>query len=140
MAYDRQDPKEACSFCGKSYDSVRRLIQGGHKTFICDECVELCYSIIKQESLRPRLPQQVLRVPNPAEIKQKLSALVEQKQATSAETSHDNFKRFFDDGFSRYRAGDFEGALASWEQAYSINPTDKSLETNIRIVRKKLGL
>jgi DNA-binding response OmpR family regulator len=74
-----------------------------------------------------------------AEIKQKLSALVEQKQETSAETSHDNFKKFFDDGFSRYRAGDFDGALASWEQAYSINPTDKSLETNIRIVKKKLG-
>jgi len=45
----REGRKEACSFCGKSYDSVRRLIRGGHNTFICDECVELCHSIIQQE-------------------------------------------------------------------------------------------
>ena len=42
MAYDREGHKEACSFCGKSYDSVPKLIQGGHNTFICAECVE-CY-------------------------------------------------------------------------------------------------
>jgi DNA-binding response OmpR family regulator len=75
-----------------------------------------------------------------AEIKLKLSALVEQKQSTSAERSQNDFKRLFDEGFSKYRAGDFKSALSSWEQAYSINPTDKSLETNIRIVKKKLGI
>jgi len=75
-----------------------------------------------------------------AEIKLKLSALVEQKQVTSAETSQDNFKKHFDEGFTKYRAGNFKAALKAWEQAYSINPTDKSLETNIRIVKKKLGL
>ena len=73
------------------------------------------------------------------EIKQKLSAMVVQKQASSAEASQDNFKRLFDEGFANYRAGDFKGALEAWEKAYDINPTDKSLETNIRIVKKKLG-
>lgn len=80
-----------------------------------------------------------------AELRKKLNALVEQKKAgaeevTPAEASHDEFKRHFDEGFIKYRAGDLNGALGAWEKAYAINPTDKSLETNIRIVKKKLGI
>ena len=38
-----------CSFCGKSQHEVRKLI-AGPTVFICDECVELCMDIIKEES------------------------------------------------------------------------------------------
>ena len=38
-----------CSFCGKSQHEVRKLI-AGPTVFICDECVELCLDIIKEES------------------------------------------------------------------------------------------
>jgi ATP-dependent Clp protease ATP-binding subunit ClpX len=38
-----------CSFCGKSQNEVRKLI-AGPTVFICDECVELCMDIIKEES------------------------------------------------------------------------------------------
>ena len=38
-----------CSFCGKSQHEVRKLI-AGPTVFICDECVELCMDIIKQEN------------------------------------------------------------------------------------------
>src|SRR3974390_237161 len=38
-----------CSFCGKSQHDVRKLI-AGPKVFICDECVELCTDIIRDES------------------------------------------------------------------------------------------
>ena len=37
-----------CSFCGKSQHEVRKLI-AGPSVFICDECVELCTDIIKEE-------------------------------------------------------------------------------------------
>ena len=37
-----------CSFCGKSQHEVRNLI-GGPRVFICDECVELCMDIIREE-------------------------------------------------------------------------------------------
>ena len=37
-----------CSFCGKSQHEVRKLI-AGPTVFICDECVELCMDIIKEE-------------------------------------------------------------------------------------------
>ena len=37
-----------CSFCGKSQHEVRKLI-AGPSVFICDECVELCNDIIREE-------------------------------------------------------------------------------------------
>ncbi len=45
-----------CSFCGKSQHEVRKLI-AGPTVFICDECVELCMDIIREETkmvCRPR--------------------------------------------------------------------------------------
>jgi ATP-dependent Clp protease ATP-binding subunit ClpX len=96
MAYDGQGHKEACSFCGKSCDSVERLIQGGHNTFICAECVELCYSIIKQDAVRPRPPRQVMRVPAPAEVKRSLDEYVigqERAKKAVAVAVHNHYKR-----------------------------------------------
>ena len=37
-----------CSFCGKSQHEVRKLI-AGPSVFICDECIELCNDIIREE-------------------------------------------------------------------------------------------
>ena len=38
-----------CSFCGKSQDSVWKIIAGPH-VYICDECVDACNEILEQES------------------------------------------------------------------------------------------
>ena len=38
-----------CSFCGKSQKEVKKLI-AGPTVFVCDECVELCMDIIKEDS------------------------------------------------------------------------------------------
>jgi ATP-dependent Clp protease ATP-binding subunit ClpX len=96
LGYDRDSQKEACSFCGKSYDSVQRLIQGGHNTFICADCVELCYSIIKQEQPRTHQPAFQMRVPTPAEIKDALDEYVigqDQAKKTVAVAVHNHYKR-----------------------------------------------
>jgi len=45
-----------CSFCGKRQDQVRKLIAGQNRVFICDQCIDLCKSIVDEEfigSLRP---------------------------------------------------------------------------------------
>jgi len=55
-----------CSFCGKSQHEVRKLI-AGPTVFICDECVELCTDIIKEES-KTSLIKSSKNVPNPSEI------------------------------------------------------------------------
>lgn len=65
-----------CSFCGKSQDDVRKLI-AGPSVFICDECVELCLDIIREENTdetknsKPRK-----HLPVPKEINQLLDEYV----------------------------------------------------------------
>ena len=41
--------KYECSFCGKGDDEVAVLVAGPGKIFICDECIELCNDIIRDE-------------------------------------------------------------------------------------------
>jgi len=55
-----------CSFCGKSQHEVRKLI-AGPTVFICDECVELCMDIIKEENKNTLIKHQD-GVPTPKEI------------------------------------------------------------------------
>src|SRR5919106_3992942 len=55
-----------CSFCGKSQHEVRKLI-AGPTVFICDECVELCNDIIREES-KSALVKTRDGVPTPLEI------------------------------------------------------------------------
>jgi ATP-dependent Clp protease ATP-binding subunit ClpX len=52
-----------CSFCGKSQHEVRKLI-AGPSVFICDECVELCNDIIREE-LEDRAAAGANKLPKP---------------------------------------------------------------------------
>jgi ATP-dependent Clp protease ATP-binding subunit ClpX len=63
-----------CSFCGKSQNEVRKLI-AGPSVFICDECVELCNDIIREE-MGEQSPLGGGELPKPQEIKQILDEYV----------------------------------------------------------------
>ena len=63
-----------CSFCGKSQHEVRKLI-AGPSVFVCDECVELCNDIIREE-LDDRADQGQAKLPTPHEIKDFLEEYV----------------------------------------------------------------
>ncbi len=68
MSTKSGEPKNTlyCSFCGKSQHEVRKLI-AGPTVFICDECVELCMDIIREEQ-RTHLVKSRDGVPTPREI------------------------------------------------------------------------
>ncbi|MDO5656960.1 MAG: ATP-dependent Clp protease ATP-binding subunit ClpX [Paracoccus sp. (in: a-proteobacteria)] len=68
MANETGDSKNTlyCSFCGKSQHEVRKLI-AGPTVFICDECVELCMDIIREETKSSGL-KSADGVPTPQEI------------------------------------------------------------------------
>ena len=63
-----------CSFCGKSQHEVRKLI-AGPSVFICDECVELCNDIIREE-LEEKTAATRSSLPKPVEIKEFLDQYV----------------------------------------------------------------
>ncbi|CDQ10139.1 ATP-dependent Clp protease ATP-binding subunit [Acidithiobacillus ferrivorans] len=63
-----------CSFCGKSQHEVRKLI-AGPSVFICDECIELCNDIVKDEILDGHSEGQE-KLPKPMEIRKTLDDYV----------------------------------------------------------------
>lgn len=63
-----------CSFCGKSQHEVRKLI-AGPSVYICDECVELCNDIIREE-LEEQEANERAKLPSPAEIHEFLDQFV----------------------------------------------------------------
>ncbi|MBU2826599.1 MAG: ATP-dependent Clp protease ATP-binding subunit ClpX [Acidithiobacillus ferriphilus] len=63
-----------CSFCGKSQHEVRKLI-AGPSVFICDECIELCNDIVKDEILDDHSESQD-KLPKPMEIRKTLDDYV----------------------------------------------------------------
>ena len=67
-----------CSFCGKSQHEVRKLI-AGPSVFICDECVELCNDIIREE-LDERTDRGQAKLPIPEQIKAVLDEYVISQQ------------------------------------------------------------
>jgi len=64
-----------CSFCGKSQHEVRKLI-AGPSVFICDECVELCNDIIREEIKEIAPKQEGDSLPSPIEIRNNLDDYV----------------------------------------------------------------
>src|ERR1700754_5026 len=83
-----------CSFCGKSQHEVRKLI-AGPTVFICDECVELCMDIIREES-KTTLVKSKDGVPSPKEIRQILDDYVigqDHAKRILAVAVHNHYKR-----------------------------------------------
>lgn len=83
-----------CSFCGKSADEVDRLI-AGPDAFICNECVELCSSIIDRENMVENNYQGV-ELATPTEIKNYLDQYVIQQdmaKKTLSVSVYNHYKR-----------------------------------------------
>ena len=83
-----------CSFCGKSQHEVRKLI-AGPTVFICDECVELCMDIIREEN-KTSLVKSRDGVPTPQEIMEVLDDYVIGQAAAKRVLSvavHNHYKR-----------------------------------------------
>jgi len=86
-----------CSFCGKSQHEVRKLI-AGPSVFICDECVELCNDIIREELEDAGEPGQDA-LPKPQEIKAVLDEYVigqQQAKKVLAVAVYNHYKRLED--------------------------------------------
>ena len=84
-----------CSFCGKSQHEVRKLI-AGPSVFICDECVDLCNDIIREEIQESASEEGSDRLPVPQEIKATLDDYVigqDQAKVVLSVAVYNHYKR-----------------------------------------------
>ena len=99
MSRDRGDRRDDdkllyCSFCGKSQHEVRKLIAGPN-VFICDECVELCNDIIREE-MEETAPATTSKLPKPHDINRVLDEYVigqERAKKVLSVAVYNHFKR-----------------------------------------------
>ncbi|HSG34381.1 MAG TPA: ClpX C4-type zinc finger protein, partial [Sphingomonadaceae bacterium] len=91
-----------CSFCGKSQHEVRKLI-AGPTVFICDECVELCNDIIREEAKAGIAGKKDGGVPTPLEIFETLNDYVigqDRAKRVLSVAVHNHYKRLKHSGKS----------------------------------------
>lgn len=84
-----------CSFCGKSQHEVRKLI-AGPSVFVCDECVDLCNDIIREEIQEKESETTTRKLPIPEEIKNTLDDYVigqESAKKVLAVAVYNHYKR-----------------------------------------------
>ncbi|MEO5365417.1 MAG: ATP-dependent Clp protease ATP-binding subunit ClpX [Magnetococcus sp. WYHC-3] len=96
-----------CSFCGKSQHEARKLI-AGPSVFICDECVDLCTDIIREDKVQG-LEKKRTGIPTPQEIKQSLDEYVvgqDRAKKVLAVAVYNHYKRLESEGNGR--PGDVE--------------------------------
>ncbi|MBN1816902.1 MAG: ATP-dependent Clp protease ATP-binding subunit ClpX [Sedimentisphaerales bacterium] len=92
MAKKTEGRRDICSFCGRTKKQVDAFVEGPGNVFICPECIDLCYNIIRQERKRADLGD----IPKPREIKEFLDQYVigqEYAKKCLAVSVHNHYKR-----------------------------------------------
>ncbi len=95
MAKRAGGSKTGCSFCGRSQEQVKRLIQGFTDTFICTDCVDAC-NMLLQKDKQPAGVKPLEKISTPAEIKQRLDEYIigqEKAKKTLAVAVYNHYKR-----------------------------------------------
>lgn len=99
MAKNQNEKNIKCSFCGKSQDSVKKIV-AGPGVYICDECITLCKNIIEENYIEDEEVGYTLEeentLPKPQEIKKVLDEYVigqEEAKKTLAVAVYNHYKR-----------------------------------------------
>jgi ATP-dependent Clp protease ATP-binding subunit ClpX len=90
-------PVERCSFCENTRHDVDKLIAGRPGIYICNRCVDICHTILKEEDHRKVAPPLVLdQIPPPKQLKEELDKFIiaqDQAKRVLSVAVHNHYKR-----------------------------------------------
>lgn len=90
-----------CSFCGRNYKVVKRLIQGDSNVYICNECIEACYTLVQKDKDIEKTYTRIKRkIPTPGYLKERLDEYIigqERAKRVLAVAVHNHYKRLASD-------------------------------------------
>ena len=93
----KDNKRDACSFCGRTKRQVDAFVEGPSDVFICPECIDLCYNIVRQERRRMQGAGTMFdEVPKPREIKEFLDQYVigqDRAKKSLSVAVHNHYKR-----------------------------------------------
>ncbi|MFW5830091.1 MAG: ClpX C4-type zinc finger protein, partial [Planctomycetota bacterium] len=94
------DEHDHCSFCGRSSEQVDRLIAGPPSVFICNECVQVCSSLLESDTGKRGVGKttslQLDKLPTPRQIKEHLDRYIigqEHTKRTMSVAVYNHYKR-----------------------------------------------
>lgn len=92
---DKKDKAMSCSFCGRNYNVVKRLIQGDRNIYICNECIDACYTLIQKDNEKTS-KHLTRKIPTPVYVKERLDDYVigqDMAKKVLAVAVHNHYKR-----------------------------------------------
>ena len=105
---DKKGKSMSCSFCGRNYNVVKRLIQGDRNVYICNECIEACFTLIQKD--KDRTATDIKRkIPTPAYVKDSLDEYIIGQE--SAKRVLEKVKNFIDS--KKYILNRINGTIVS---------------------------
>ena len=89
-----------CSFCGKRQEQVKRMMSGPNNVYICNECVELCNSLIREDLYETSAPEyhDPEKLPTPREIKEYMDNYIigqEEAKIALSVAVYNHYKRIY---------------------------------------------
>ena len=89
-----------CSFCGKRQEQVKRMMSGPNNVYICNECVDLCNSLIREDlyETENRFSHNPEKLPTPKEIKEYMDNYIigqEEAKISLSVAVYNHYKRIF---------------------------------------------
>jgi ATP-dependent Clp protease ATP-binding subunit ClpX len=94
---DGKKVRESCSFCGKKQNEVKRMI-AGPDVYICNECIDLCASIVREDDIKVLDLPRPDTLPKPKEIYETLGRYVigqEEAKKTLSVAVYNHYKRIY---------------------------------------------